>query len=81
MSDDLTLRTVTYKGDIDEMGVVLEDQGGERVKVTFGDGKASGARGWNLGEWVDRRDLEDVTDSYDLAHKWGYTETSQADGD
>lgn len=69
LPDDLTLRTVVYKGDIDDMGVVVRDPGGERVKVSFGSGE----------EYVPRADLEDVTETYDLAFARGLTDTDHSD--
>ncbi|MBD3004586.1 hypothetical protein [Streptomyces sp. 5-10] len=79
--DDLTLRTVTFKGNVDDMGVVVYDGGDERVKVDFGDGGATGARGWNPGTWVDRFDLTDVTDTHDLARAWGLVEGKECECD
>ncbi|MER6605723.1 hypothetical protein ABT282_07355 [Streptomyces sp. NPDC000927] len=72
MQDRLDMRTVVYEGDVDQMGVVVHDDGGECVRVDFGDGAATGARGWCVGTHVPRGKLEDVTDTYDLARKWGY---------
>lgn len=77
--DDLTMRTVVYQGDIDQMGVVMRDGGGERVRVYFGDGRPDEAG--NLGEYVDRDDLEDVTEMYDYAYQWGFTTENHADDD
>lgn len=76
-TDDLTMRTVTYKGDIDQLGVVVKDLGGERVRVDFGEGSPDEA-GYR-GEWIDRDDVEDVTEMYDLAFAWGLTTENQAD--
>jgi hypothetical protein len=73
-TNDLTLRTVMFRNKVDDMGVVLRDTGEERVKVDFGDGKASGAGGWDVGTWVDRTDLTDVTEDHDLALAWGLVE-------
>lgn len=77
--NDLEMRTVVYGGDIDQMGVVVRDLGGERVKVDFGSGKTDEAG--LPGEWVPRADLEDVTDMYDKAAEWGYTEDEEDEDD
>jgi ribosomal protein S24E len=75
----LEMRTVIQGGDVDQMGVVVKDLGGERVKVDFGDGKADEA-GY-VGVWVDRSALNDVTDDYNLAKAWGYTEDEEDEDD
>ncbi len=69
LPDDLQMRTVVYKGDIDDMGVVTDDLREERVKVKFAGGE----------EWVPRVDLEDVTELYDCAYAWGLTDEDQSD--
>lgn len=69
---DLEMRTVVYKGDIDDMGVVITDGREERVKVRFGGGTE---------EWVPRADLEDVTEMYDYAYRWGLTTENHEDED
>jgi hypothetical protein len=73
---DLTSRTVVIGGDIDQMGVVVYDNGGERVKVSFGErgGYSPHYERGGPGEYVNRSDLEDVTDSFDYAREWGFTE-------
>lgn len=73
----LEMRTVAYNGDVDQMGVVVKDLGGERVKVDFGDGKRDEAG--LPGHWVPRAALNDVTDLHDLAQAWGYTEEEEND--
>jgi hypothetical protein len=70
LPDDLTMRTVIYRGDIDDPGVVIEDSGAPNVKVKF---SATGE------EWVSRTDLEDVTETFDLAHAWGLTDADASD--
>lgn len=74
MSDDLTNRTVVFDDDIDQMGVVIDDLGGERVKVWFGDGPLTRTHYHDGGVWIDRDRLEDVTDeddpAYNLAVAW-----------
>jgi hypothetical protein len=77
---DLTFRTVVWKGDIDNMGVVIHDGAGERVKVDFGDRKPSGPHyDGGIGDYVDRGELEDVTDTYNLAVTWGLVEEEDED--
>ena len=73
----LEMRTVTYDGDIDQMGVVVKDWGGENVKVDFGDGYSDEAG--MPGRWTPRAALDDVTDTYDLAEAWGYIEEDEDD--
>lgn len=69
LPEDLEMRTVVFRGDIDDMGVVVVDGREERVKVKFGDKE----------EWVPRADLEDVTDLYDYAYEWGLTTEKHSD--
>jgi hypothetical protein len=69
LPDDLEMRTVVFRGDIDDMGVVITDLREERVQVKFADRE----------EWVARDDLEDVTDLHDLAYTWGLTDENQTD--
>jgi hypothetical protein len=70
---DLEMRTVTVDGDIDQMGVVMNDWRGEQVRVSFDGGRTS--------EYIPRDRLEDVTESYDYAYRWGLTDESHEDED
>lgn len=71
LPDDLEMRTVVVNGDIDQMGVVMHDWRGERVRVSFDGGATS--------EYIPRAWLEDVTELYDCAFKWGLTNENHAD--
>lgn len=78
--DDMTHATVVLDGDVDQMGVVVYDGGGERVKVWFGGTLTN--RHWQDGaEYIDRSRLEDVTDEdepgYNLAVSWGLIDNEE----
>jgi len=73
LPDDLTLRTVTFDNDIDQIGVVMVDPREEQVEVSFDGGRTT--------EWLPRNRLEDVTESYDCAYRWGLTDESHEDED
>jgi hypothetical protein len=75
----LEMRTVVYANNPDQMGVVVRDLGGENVKVDFGDGYQDEAL--LPGRWTPRASLNDVTDDYDLAKAWGYTEDEEDEDD
>lgn len=74
---DLTLRTVVFQNDINQMGVVVNDWGEERVVVDFGEKRERTPHYDRGGVYVDRSDLTDVTDDYNLAVAWGYIEDEE----
>lgn len=81
MDNDLTNRTVVLDGDIDQMGVVVRDDGGERVKVWFHDRPLTRVHYLDGADYIDRSRLEDVTDeddpAYNLAVAWGLVEDEE----
>jgi hypothetical protein len=79
---DLTHRTVTFRGDPDQIGLVVHDGSGERVRVRFKGAEYPNSPHYQPGgpgEYVDRGALTDVTDVRDLAAEWGYTEEEDED--
>lgn len=74
---DLTHRTVSHHGNIEEAGLVVYDGNGAAVRVCFEGVEYPSSPHYQPGgpgEYVDRDELVDITHMRDLAREWGYTE-------